>query len=152
VNRVFCVTWRVLFSFLFTLLVTAQVATAHEEPLDATQMLDTLPQGNFGWAVNNIRELGTPILWSDDIPGLGAYRADNQTILLSTQLKGCSLLLQTAFLAHEATHLTDDLRPQKPHTYGHLKDVHKVGLVIWPRCMPSRPLPSGCRWQQMGKV
>jgi hypothetical protein len=81
-----------------------------QAPSSMWPMLDLLHRMNFDWALASASQRGTPIVWADLPRGVyGQYSMTNNSIRLSTVLQSTSVQARTAFLAHELTHLNDDL-------------------------------------------
>jgi hypothetical protein len=81
-----------------------------QAPSSMWPMLELLHRTNFDWALAGASRRPTPIVW-DDLPRgtYGQYTSSSNIIKLSTVLQSTSLEGRAAFLAHELTHLNDDL-------------------------------------------
>ncbi len=81
-----------------------------QAPSSMWPMLELLHRSNFDWALTGASRKPTPIVWAELPRGVhGQYSSSNNLIKLSTVLQSTSLEARTAFLAHELTHLNDDL-------------------------------------------
>jgi hypothetical protein len=79
-------------------------------PTDMWPMLDLLHQYHFDWELYSIQARPTPLVWAPLPPGVyGSYVPSQNVVKLSNMLQNESVELGSAFLAHELTHLTDDL-------------------------------------------
>jgi hypothetical protein len=79
-------------------------------PTDMWPMLELLHEYHFDWELYSIQARPTPLVWAQLPPGVyGSYVPSQNVVKLSTTLQNESVELSTAFLAHELTHLTDDL-------------------------------------------
>jgi hypothetical protein len=82
-------------------------------PASMLPMLELLHQYHFDWELYSIQARPTPLVWATLAPGAyGSYVPAQNVVKLSTVLQNESVDLGTAFLAHELTHLTDDLNGQ----------------------------------------
>ncbi|HEY3063937.1 MAG TPA: hypothetical protein VGL99_33620 [Chloroflexota bacterium] len=81
-----------------------------QAPSSMWPMLELLHRSNFDWALAGASRKPTPIVWAELPRGVyGQYSSSNNQIKLSTVLQSTSLEARTTFLAHELTHLNDDL-------------------------------------------
>jgi hypothetical protein len=82
-----------------------------DAPSSMWPMLELLHRMNFDWALTAATRKATPIRWDDSLPrGIyGQYIPDSNLIRLSAVLQTTSLEARTTFLAHELTHLNDNL-------------------------------------------
>ena len=81
-----------------------------QAPSSMWPMLELLHRSNFDWALAGASRKPTPIVWAELPRGVyGQYSSTNNTVKLSTVLQSTSLEARAAFLAHELTHLNDDL-------------------------------------------
>jgi len=81
-----------------------------DAPADVWPMLELLHQYHFDWELYSIQARPTPIVWAQLPSGAyGSYAPSQNVVKLSTMLQNESVELGTAFLAHELTHLNDDL-------------------------------------------
>ncbi len=82
-----------------------------DAPTSMWPMLELLHHYNFDWALSAAGRRATPIRWDDQLPsGTFAQYAPKQNIVkLSTVLQTTSLEARATLLAHELTHLHDDL-------------------------------------------
>jgi len=82
-----------------------------DAPASMWPMLEVLHRNNFDWALAGASRKPTPIRWDDQLPRgvYGAYTPKENTIKLSTVLETTSLEARATLLAHELTHLNDDL-------------------------------------------
>lgn len=79
-------------------------------PQDVWPMLEILHQYHFDWELYSLQQRPTAVVWSPLPNGVyGQYSASLNVVRLSSMLQNESVELGTAFLAHELTHLTDDL-------------------------------------------
>jgi|SRR5579859_526435 len=79
-------------------------------PQDVWPMLELLHQYHFDWELYSLEQRPTPVVWSPLASGVyGQYSPSLNVVKLSSMLQNESVELGTAFLAHELTHLTDDL-------------------------------------------
>jgi hypothetical protein len=73
-------------------------------------MLELLHQYKFDWELYSAQQRPTPIVWAALPKGVyGQYVPSQNIVKLSWVLQSESTELATSFLAHELTHLTDDL-------------------------------------------
>ena len=73
-------------------------------------MLEMLHKYHFDWELYSAEQRPTPLIWSSLPPGVyGQYSPKLNFVRMSYVLQNESVELGTAFLAHELTHLTDDL-------------------------------------------
>ena len=81
-----------------------------QAPSSMWPMLELLHRSNFDWALAGASRKATPIEWAELPRGVyGQYSPTNNLVKLSTVLQSSSLEARTAFLAHELTHVNDDL-------------------------------------------
>jgi hypothetical protein len=79
-------------------------------PSSMWPMLELLHQQKFDWELASAAQRPTPIIWANLPRGVhGQYSPKQNVLRLSLDLQNESVELATAFLAHELTHLTDDL-------------------------------------------
>lgn len=79
-------------------------------PSSMWPMLELLHKQHFDWELYSAEQRPTPIVWGNLPPGVyGQYAPSQNVVRLSWVLQSESVELATAFLAHELTHLTDDL-------------------------------------------
>ena len=79
-------------------------------PRDVWPMLELLHAQHFDWELYSAQQRPTPIAWASLAPGsYGQYSPVQNVVRLSWVLQNESVELGTAFLAHELTHLNDDL-------------------------------------------
>jgi hypothetical protein len=118
---------RVAVLALLAMMATARLALADGQPTSDTShwtaygfqvtapasmwpMLELLHGQHFDWALASAGQRPTPLAWADLPAGVfGQYDRTNNVIRLSNVLVSSSLEARTAFLAHELTHLNDDL-------------------------------------------
>jgi hypothetical protein len=82
-------------------------------PASMWPMLELLHRQHFDWELASASRRPTPIMWASLPPGVyGQYSPGLNVVRLSGILQGSSVEIGTAFLAHELTHLTDDLNGQ----------------------------------------
>jgi hypothetical protein len=73
-------------------------------------MLELLHQYKFDWELYSAEQKPTPIIWANLPPHVyGQYVPSLNVVRLSFVLQDESTELATSYLAHELTHLTDDL-------------------------------------------
>jgi hypothetical protein len=73
-------------------------------------MLELLHKQHFDWQLYSAQQRPTPLVWADLPTGVfGQYDRSNNVIRLANVLQTSSVEARTAFLAHELTHLNDDL-------------------------------------------
>jgi hypothetical protein len=73
-------------------------------------MLEELHKFQFDWELASASERPTPLVWADLPNGVfGEYDRTADMVKLSNVLLMTSVEARTAFLAHELTHLNDDL-------------------------------------------
>ena len=81
-----------------------------QAPSSMWPMLELLHRTTFDWALSGATRRQTPIVWADLPRGnYGQYSSSANQIKLSTALQSTSVEARAAFLAHELTHLNDDL-------------------------------------------
>jgi hypothetical protein len=79
-------------------------------PHDMWPMLELLHKQGFDWELYSVQQRPTPMVWSPLANGVyGQYVPSQNVVKLSSMLENESTEIATAFLAHELTHLTDDL-------------------------------------------
>jgi hypothetical protein len=73
-------------------------------------MLELLHKQHFDWELYSAQQRPTPLVWANLPPGVyGQYAPALNVVRVSFVLQNASVEVATAFLAHELTHLTDDL-------------------------------------------
>jgi hypothetical protein len=88
-------------------------------PVDMWPMLELLHKYHFDWELYSAQQRPTPLAWSPLAPGVyGQYVPSQNVVKLSSMLQNESTELATAFLAHELTHLTDDLNDKLGNVTG----------------------------------
>src|ERR1051326_6971407 len=88
-------------------------------PTDMWPMLELLHKYHFDWELYSVQQRPTPLAWSPLAPGVyGKYVPSQNMVELSSMLQNESTDLATAFLAHELTHLTDDLNDKLANVTG----------------------------------
>jgi hypothetical protein len=79
-------------------------------PVSMWPMLELLHRLHFDWELYSAQQRPTPLVWANLPPGVeGQYVPSLNVVKLSFVLQSESTELGTAFVAHELTHLTDDL-------------------------------------------
>jgi hypothetical protein len=79
-------------------------------PASMWPMLELLHTMHFDWELTSAAQRPTPLVWSDLPTGMfGQYDRSANVIRLSNVLLSSSTEARTAFVAHELTHLNDDL-------------------------------------------
>lgn len=79
-------------------------------PSDMWPLLELLHTQHFDWELASASRMPTPLTWATLPAGVyGSYVPGANVVRLSRILQNESVELGTAFLAHELTHLTDDL-------------------------------------------
>jgi len=79
-------------------------------PSSMWPMLELLHQQKFDWELYSAGQRPTPVVWAALPPGVyGSYVPSQNVVKLSFVLQSSSVEVATAFLAHEFTHLNDDL-------------------------------------------
>jgi hypothetical protein len=79
-------------------------------PRSMWPMLELLHASNFDWELASAAQRPTPLVWSDLPSGVfGEFDRTTNVVRLSNTLQTTSVAAGTAFLAHELTHLNDDL-------------------------------------------
>lgn len=79
-------------------------------PASMWPQLDLLHSLHFDWELASAAQRPTPLIWSDlPIGVFGRYDRSNNVVALSNVLRSSGLEARTAILAHELTHLNDDL-------------------------------------------
>jgi hypothetical protein len=82
-------------------------------PQSMWPMLELLHKEHFDWELYSAQARPTPLVWSPLPPQVyGQYVPSENVVKVSSMLQGESTEIATAFLAHELTHLTDDLNGQ----------------------------------------
>jgi hypothetical protein len=73
-------------------------------------MLELLHKQKFDWELYSAQQRPTPLVWANLPAGVyGQYVPSQNIVKVSWVLQTESVEVATAFLAHELTHLTDDL-------------------------------------------
>jgi len=79
-------------------------------PASMWPMLELLHTQHFDWELASAGQRPTPLVWSNLPTGIyGQYVPTQNVVRVSWVLQTESVEIATAFLAHELTHLTDDL-------------------------------------------
>ena len=79
-------------------------------PASMWPMLELLHTQHFDWELASASQRPTPLVWASLPSGVyGQYVPMLNIVRVSWVLQGSSVEAGTAFLAHELTHLTDDL-------------------------------------------
>ena len=79
-------------------------------PSSMWPMLELLHKEKFDWELYSAMQKATPIEWAAlPVGSYGSYVPSQNVVKLSFVLQDSSVELGTAFLAHELTHLNDDL-------------------------------------------
>jgi hypothetical protein len=79
-------------------------------PASMWPMLEILHAYHFDWELYSVQTRPTPLQWSPLPPGVyGQYVRSQNVVKLSSMLQSESPELGASFLAHELTHLNDDL-------------------------------------------
>jgi hypothetical protein len=79
-------------------------------PASMWPMLEILHEYHFDWELYSAQTRPTPLVWAPLPPGVyGQYSPAQNVVKLSSTLQTESAELGAAFLAHELTHLNDDL-------------------------------------------
>jgi hypothetical protein len=79
-------------------------------PASMWPMLELLHKQYFDWELASAGQRPTPLVWSNLPNGVyGQYVPTQNVVRVSWVLQTSSVEVGTAFLAHELTHLTDDL-------------------------------------------
>jgi hypothetical protein len=79
-------------------------------PASIWPMLELLHAQHFDWELSSATVRQTPIMWGSLPTNIfGQYTPKQNVVRLSWVLQGSSVEAGTAFLAHELTHLTDDM-------------------------------------------
>jgi hypothetical protein len=82
-------------------------------PSSVWPMLELLHAQHFDWELASASARPTPIVWAALPTGVyGSYQSSQNVVRLSNVLENEKPELGAAFLAHELTHLTDDLNGQ----------------------------------------
>lgn len=82
-------------------------------PASLWPMLELLHRQHFDWELASAGRRPTPIVWANLPAGVhGQYSPSLNVVKVSLVLQNSSVEVATAFLAHELTHLTDDLNGQ----------------------------------------
>jgi hypothetical protein len=81
-----------------------------QAPSSMWPMLELLHGKGFDWALSAASRRNTPIFWAE-LPGgaYAQYSTSNNTIKMSTALQSTSVEARATYLAHELTHLNDDM-------------------------------------------
>jgi len=86
-------------------------------PASMWPMLDLLHTMHFDWEIASAAQRPTPLVWADLPAGVFAeFDRSTNVIRLSRALQASSVEAGTAFLAHELTHLNDDLNGRLTHS------------------------------------
>jgi hypothetical protein len=81
-----------------------------QAPSSMWPMLELLHRNSFDWALSDAGRRQTPISWAELPRGVyGQYSPGTNTVKLSSVLQTTGIEARSAFLAHELTHLNDDL-------------------------------------------
>jgi hypothetical protein len=81
-----------------------------QAPSSMWPMLELLHNNGFDWALSGATRKNTPIMWATLPAGTyGQYSSTYNTVKLSPVLQSTSLEARATYLAHELTHVTDDL-------------------------------------------
>jgi len=79
-------------------------------PASMWPMLELLHKLHFDWELASAGQRPTPLVWSNLPTGIyGQYQPTQNVVRVSWVLQTSSVEVATAYLAHELTHLTDDL-------------------------------------------
>jgi len=79
-------------------------------PASMWPMLELLHKQHFDWELASAGQRPTPLIWSNLPSGVyGQYVPTQNVVRVSWVLQTSSVEVATAYLAHELTHLTDDL-------------------------------------------
>ena len=79
-------------------------------PSSMWPMLELLHKQKFDWELYSAQQRPTPLVWAALAPAVyGQYVPSQNVVKLSFVLQSSSVEVATAFLAHELTHLNDDL-------------------------------------------
>ena len=79
-------------------------------PSSMWPMLELLHKYHFDWELYSAQQKPTPLVWANLPPGTyGSYVPSQNIVKLSWVLQSSSVEVAASFLAHELTHLTDDL-------------------------------------------
>jgi hypothetical protein len=79
-------------------------------PASMWPMLELLHRQKFDWELASASQRPTPLVWASLPAGAyGQYVPTQNVVKLSWALQSASAEVATAFLAHELTHLNDDL-------------------------------------------
>ena len=79
-------------------------------PVSMWPMLEILHEYHFDWELYSAQTRPTPLVWAPLPPGVyGQYSPTQNVVKLSSMLQSESPELGASFLAHELTHLNDDL-------------------------------------------
>jgi hypothetical protein len=88
-------------------------------PTSMWPMLELLHSEHFDWELASAGRRPTPLVWANLPVGVyGQYSPALNVVRLSSVLQNSSVEVATAFLAHELTHLTDDLNGKLGDTTG----------------------------------
>jgi hypothetical protein len=86
-------------------------------PASMWPMLDLLHALHFDWELASAAQRPTPLVWADLPSGVFAqFDRTSNLVRLSRTLQTSSVEAGAAFLAHELTHLNDDLNGRLGHT------------------------------------
>ncbi len=79
-------------------------------PASMWPMLELLHREHFDWELYSAQQRPTPLVWANLPVGVyGQYVPSKNIVKVSFVLQNSSVEVATSFLAHELTHLTDDL-------------------------------------------
>jgi hypothetical protein len=79
-------------------------------PSSMWPMLELLHREHFDWELYSAQQRPTPLVWANLPVGVyGQYVPSKNIVKVSFVLENESVEVATSFLAHELTHLTDDL-------------------------------------------
>jgi hypothetical protein len=79
-------------------------------PASMWPMLELLHDQRFDWELASASQRPTPLIWASLPAGVhGQYVRTQNVVKVSSALQGASVEIATAYLAHELTHLNDDL-------------------------------------------
>ena len=79
-------------------------------PVSMWPMLEMLHKYHFDWELYSAQQRPTPLVWAQlPVGSYGQYVPSQNIVKVSWVLQDKSTELGTAFLAHELTHLNDDL-------------------------------------------
>ncbi len=79
-------------------------------PASMWPMLELLHREHFDWELYSAQQRPTPLVWANLPVGVyGQYVPSKNIVKVSFVLQNSSVEVATSFMAHELTHLTDDL-------------------------------------------